>query len=300
MLPTEIIERYRVRKGSEFKLGDIDPCDTCGLDIDKKDAKDLLEAGVKRLSALQERLWADDRWAILVILQGIDTSGKDGVIKHVMSGVNPQGCEVHSFKAPSEQEIDHDFLWRASIVLPTRGRIGIFNRSYYEETIVVRVHPELLQKQRLPQKLITDDIWSQRFTDINNFESYLAHNGILTMKFFLNMSKKEQLRRLLARIDDPEKRWKFKARDVEERKLWDLYMQAYEETIRHTATKHAPWYVVPADHKWFTRLVVAATLVETMEGLDLKFPKFDDGGLEELEKIRATLVAEAPPMKGSS
>jgi PPK2 family polyphosphate:nucleotide phosphotransferase len=300
MLPTEIIERYRVRKGSEFRLAHFDPDDTCGLDIDKDDAKQMLEAGVKRLSALQERLWADDRWAILVILQGIDTSGKDGVIKHVMSGVNPQGCEVHSFKAPSEQEIDHDFLWRASIVLPTRGRIGIFNRSYYEETIVVRVHPELLQKQRLPQKLITDEIWNQRFTDINNFESYLAHNGILTMKFFLNMSKKEQLGRLLARIDDPEKRWKFRARDVEERKLWDPYMQAYEETIRHTATKHAPWYVVPADHKWFTRLVVAATLVETMESLDLKFPKFDDGGLEELEKIRATLVAEAPPMKGSS
>lgn len=300
MLPTEIIERYRVRKGSEFRLADFDPDDTCGLDIDKGDAKQMLEAGVKRLSALQERLWADDRWAILVILQGIDTSGKDGVIKHVMSGVNPQGCEVHSFKAPSEQEIDHDFLWRASIVLPTRGRIGIFNRSYYEETIVVRVHPELLQKQRLPQKLITDEIWNQRFTDINNFESYLAHNGILTMKFFLNMSKKEQLGRLLARIDDPEKRWKFRARDVEERKLWDPYMQAYEETVRHTATKHAPWYVVPADHKWFTRLVVAATLVETMESLDLKFPKFDDGGLEELEKIRATLVAEAPPMKASS
>ena len=297
MLPTEIIERYRVRKGSEFKLGDIDPCDTCGLDIDKKDAKDLLEAGVKRLSALQERLWADDRWAILVILQGIDTSGKDGVIKHVMSGVNPQGCEVHSFKAPSEQEIDRDFLWRASIVLPTRGRIGIFNRSYYEETIVVRVHPELLQKQRLPQKLITDDIWSQRFTDINNFESYLAHNGILTMKFFLNMSKKEQLGRLLARIDDPEKRWKFAAHDVEERKLWDPYMQAYEETIRHTATKHAPWYVVPADHKWFTRLVVAATLVEQMEALDLQFPKFDEASAEALEKAHAALLEEAAKIK---
>src|SRR3990170_2738030 len=291
MLPAEIIDRYRVRKGENFHLADIDTCNTCGLDIDKKDAKDLLEAGVKRLASLQERLYADDRWAVLVILQGIDTSGKDGVIKHVMSGVNPQGCEVHSFKAPSEQEIDHDFLWRASIALPTRGRIGIFNRSYYEETIVVRVHPEFLQKQRLPQKLITDDIWSQRFADINNFESYLAHNGILTMKFFLNMSKKEQLRRLLARIDDPEKRWKFKARDVEERKLWDPYMQAYEETIRHTATKHAPWYVVPADHKWFTRLVVAATLVQRMEELDLKFPKLDDATLARLETIRATLVA---------
>jgi PPK2 family polyphosphate:nucleotide phosphotransferase len=253
----------------------------------------MLEAGVKRLSALQERLWADDRWAILVILQGIDTSGKDGVIEHVMSGVNPQGCEVHSFKAPSEQEIDHDFLWRSAVALPTRGRIGIFNRSYYEETIVVRVHPELLQKQRLPQKLITDDIWNQRFEDISNFERYLARNGVLPIKFFLHISKEEQRRRLLARIDEPAKRWKFSARDVEERKLWDSYMQAYDETIRHTATKHAPWYVVPADHKWFTRLVVAATLVEQLEQLDLKFPKFDDGSLEELEQIRAALLAEA-------
>jgi PPK2 family polyphosphate:nucleotide phosphotransferase len=294
MLPSEIIDRYRFSKGGEFKLADIDCADTCGLDIDKGDAKEMLEAGVKRLSALQERLWADDRWAILVILQGIDTSGKDGVIEHVMSGVNPQGCEVHSFKAPSEQEIDHDFLWRSAVALSTRGRIGIFNRSYYEETIVVRVHPELLQKQRLPQKLITDDIWNQRFEDISNFERYLARNGVLPIKFFLHISKEEQRRRLLARIDEPAKRWKFSARDVEERKLWDSYMQAYDETIRHTATKHAPWYVVPADHKWFTRLVVAAALVERLEQLDLKFPKFDDGSLEELEQIRAALLAEAP------
>jgi PPK2 family polyphosphate:nucleotide phosphotransferase len=292
MLPTEIIDRYRVTKGNEFKFSAFDPCDTCGLDIDKQEAKDLLEAGVKRLSALQERLYADDRWAILVILQGIDTAGKDGVIKHVMSGVNPLGCEVHSFKAPSENEIDHDFLWRCVIALPTRGRIGIFNRSYYEETIVVRVHPELLERQRLPQKLITDDIWKQRFEDISNFERYLAHNGVLTLKFFLNISKEEQRRRLVARIDDPEKRWKFRARDVEERKLWAPYMKAYEQTIRNTATKHAPWYVVPADHKWFTRLVVAATLVEQMENLDLKFPKFDERNLAELERIRADLLAE--------
>jgi PPK2 family polyphosphate:nucleotide phosphotransferase len=294
MLPTEIIERYRVRKGDGFRLADFDPDDTCGLDIDKGDAKEMLAAGVKRLAALQDRLWADDRWAILVVLQGADTSGKDGVIKHVMSGVNPQGCEVHSFKAPSEQEIDHDFLRRASVALPPRGRIGIFNRSYYEETIVVRVHPELLQKQRLPQKLITDDTWRQRFTDINNFESYLAHNGVLTLKFFLNMSKKEQLGRLLARIDDPEKRWKFAAHDVEERKLWGEYMQAYQETIGNTATKDAPWYVVPADHKWFTRLVVAATLVERLEALDLKFPKLDDATAAKLETIRAELVAQKP------
>ena len=297
MLPSEIIDRFRVTKGAGFSLAGCDPGETCGLDIDKKEAKDLLEAGVKRLASLQERLYADDRWAILVILQGIDSSGKDGIIKHVMSGVNPQGCEVHSFKAPSENELDHDYLWRTTVALPTRGRIGIFNRSYYEEAIVVRVHPELLQRQRLPQPLITDDIWSQRFEDIDNFERYLAHNGILTLKFFLNISKQEQLRRLLARIDDPEKRWKFAARDVEERKLWDDYMDAYEQTIRHTATKQAPWHVVPADHKWFTRLVVAATLVERMEGLDLKFPKFDDGGLEELEKIRAGLAAQLPPGK---
>ena len=294
MLPTEIIERYRVRKGDGFRLADFDPDDTCGLDIDKGNAKEMLAAGVKRLAALQDRLWADDRWAILVILQGADTSGKDGVIKHVMSGVNPQGCEVHSFKAPSEQEIDHDFLRRASVALPPRGKIGIFNRSYYEETIVVRVHPELLQKERLPQKLITDDIWSQRFTDINNFESYLAHNGVLTLKFFLNMSKKEQLGRLLARIDDPEKRWKFAAHDVEERKHWDEYMQAYQQTISNTATKDAPWYVVPADHKWLTRLVVAAALVERLEALDLKFPKLDDATMAQLETIRAELVAQKP------
>jgi PPK2 family polyphosphate:nucleotide phosphotransferase len=292
MLPAEIIDRYRIRKGGDFRLADFDPDDTCGLDIDKGEAKELLETGVKRLAKLQDRLWADDRWAILVILQGIDTSGKDGVIKHVMSGVNPQGCEVHSFKAPSEQEIDHDFLRRASLALPPRGRIGIFNRSYYEETIVVRVHPELLQKQKLPQQLITDGIWDQRFNDINNFESYLTHNGILPIKFFLNISRKEQLGRLLARIDDPEKRWKFAPRDVEERKLWDPYMQAYDQTIRHTATKDAPWHVVPANHKWFTRLVVAATLVERLEQLDLKFPKLDPATLAQLETIRADLAAQ--------
>jgi PPK2 family polyphosphate:nucleotide phosphotransferase len=297
MLPSEIIDRYRVTKGSAFKLSACDAGDTCGLDIDKTEAKELLEAGVKRLADLQDRLWAEDRWAILVILQGIDTAGKDGVIKHVMSGVNPLGCDVHAFKAPSENEIDHDFLWRTTVALPTRGRIGIFNRSYYEETIVVRVHPELLRKQRLPEKLITPDIWAQRFEDISNFESYLSRNGILPLKFFLNISKQEQLRRLLARIDDPEKRWKFQARDVEERKLWDDYMEAYEQTIRHTATKHAPWYVVPADHKWFTRLVVAAALVEQMEKLDLKFPKFDEGNLDELARIRAELAAQLPANK---
>jgi PPK2 family polyphosphate:nucleotide phosphotransferase len=294
MLPAEIIDRYRVRKDDKFRLSDFDAGDTCGLDIDKKDAKDMLEAGVKRLASLQDRLYADDRWAILLILQGTDTSGKDGVIKHVMSGVNPLGCEATAFKAPNEQEIDHDFLWRASRALPARGRIGIFNRSYYEETVVVRVHPELLQKERLPQKLITDDIWAERYEDINNFEHYLARNGVLPVKVFLNLSKEEQARRLLARIDDPDKRWKFAAHDVEERKLWDPYRQAYDDTIRNTATKQAPWYVVPADHKWFTRLVVAAILVEQLEQLDLKFPKFDGGSVEEIARIRASLAAEIP------
>lgn len=297
MLPSEIIDCFRVTAGGNFKLAACDAGDTCDLDIGKKEAKDLLETGVKRLASLQERLYADNSWAILIILQGIDTAGKDGVIKHVMSGVNPLGCEVHAFKAPSENELDHDFLWRTTAALPSRGRIGIFNRSYYEETIVVRVHPELLQKQRLPERLITADIWQQRFEDISNFERYLAHNGVVTLKFFLNISKEEQLSRLLARIDDPEKRWKFKARDVEERKLWDEYMHAYEETIRHTATEYAPWYVVPADHKWFSRLVVAAALVEQMERLDLKFPKFDDDNLDELTRIRAELAAQLPDKK---
>ena len=291
MLPAEIIERYRVRKGDKFRLRDIDPGDTAGLDIDKAEAKEILEAGVKRLSGLQERLYADRRWALLMILQGIDTAGKDGVIKQVMSGVNPQGCHVTSFKAPSDLDLDHDFLWRTTIALPARGRIGIFNRSYYEETVVVRVHPELLARQRLPEQLITPDIWKQRFEDINNFELHLARNGIIPIKFYLHISKKEQLRRLLARIDDPNKRWKFAHGDVEERALWDAHAHAYEETIRHTATPEAPWYVVPADHKWFTRLVVAATLVEHLKALDLHFPKLSDVEIAALEKARAVLTA---------
>ena len=291
MLPAEIIERYRVRKGDKFRLRDIDPGDTAGLDIDKAEAKEILEAGVKRLSGLQERLYADRRWALLMILQGIDTAGKDGVIKQVMSGVNPQGCHVTSFKAPSDLDLDHDFLWRTTIALPARGRIGIFNRSYYEETVVVRVHPELLARQRLPEQLITPDIWKQRFEDINNFELHLARNGIIPIKFYLHISKKEQLRRLLARIDDPNKRWKFAHGDVEERALWDAHAHAYEETIRYTATPEAPWYVVPADHKWFTRLVVAATLVEHLKALDLHFPKLSDVEIAALEKARAVLTA---------
>jgi PPK2 family polyphosphate:nucleotide phosphotransferase len=297
MLQSEIIARFRVDKGSGFKLADIDPGDTCGININKKDAKELLEAGVKSLSKLQERLYAEGRWAILAILQGLDTSGKDGVIKHVLSGVNPQGCEVHSFKAPSSLELAHDFLWRCTVALPARGRIGIFNRSYYEETVVVRVHPELLEKQNLPPKLVTDQIWTERYEDINNFELHLARNGTVPIKFFLNISKEEQLKRLLARIDDPDKRWKFNLYDVEERKLWEKLIEVYEDTIRHTSTKHAPWYVIPADHKWFSRLIVAAILVERMEALDLQFPKFDEASTDELEKAHAGLVKEAKKLK---
>jgi PPK2 family polyphosphate:nucleotide phosphotransferase len=297
MLPSEIIARFRVDKGSGFKLAGYDPCDTCGLDIDKKEAKELLETGVKRLSKLQERLYAEGRWAILAVLQGLDTAGKDGVIKHVLSGVNPQGCEVHSFKAPSSLELAHDFLWRCTLALPARGRIGIFNRSYYEETVVVRVHPELLEKQNLPPKLVTGDIWKQRFEDINNYELHLARNGTVPIKFYLNLSKDEQLKRLLARIDDPDKRWKFNLYDVEERKLWEKFLEVYEDTIRHTATEHAPWYVVPADHKWFSRLLVAAVLVERMEALDLQFPKFDPDSVDELEKAHAGLLEEAKKIK---
>jgi PPK2 family polyphosphate:nucleotide phosphotransferase len=292
MLSAELIDRYCVREGSKFRLADFNPGDTGGLETGKKEAAELLESLVKRLADLQERLYADNGWAILVILQGIDTSGKDGVIEHVMSGVNPQGCEVTSFKAPSERELDHDYLWRCAVALPERGRIGVFNRSYYEETIVVRVHPEFLRGQHLPPKLVTDDIWKERFEDIANFERYLARNGILPIKFFLNLSKQEQLKRLLARIDEPAKRWKFSAKDVDERKHWDQYIHAYEETIRHTATGHAPWHVVPADKKWFTRLVVAATLVERMEALGLEFPTLDEAVLRELERIRSLLEAE--------
>lgn len=295
MLPSEIIAHCRIDKGGDFKLADRDPSDTFGLAIEKEEADALLAAGTKRLSKLQERLYAEGRWAVLAILQGPDTSGKDGVIKHVLSGINPQGCEVHSFKQPSALELAHDFLWRTTMALPARGHVGVFNRSYYEETIVVRVHPELLDKQDLPNRLVTDTIWKERYEDINNFELHLARSGTVPLKFFLHISKEEQSKRLLARIADPEKRWKFSFHDVEERKLWDNFIKAYDDTIRHTATKHAPWYVVPADRKWFARLVVAATLVERMEALDLQFPKFDEAQLGELKKAEAALLEEAKP-----
>jgi PPK2 family polyphosphate:nucleotide phosphotransferase len=295
MLPSETIARFRVDKGSNFKLGD--PKDTGGLDIDKREAEELLAVLVKRLSELQERLYAQGRWAVLAILQGLDTAGKDGVIKHVLSAIDPQGCEVHSFKQPSTLELAHDFLWRTTLALPSRGIVGVFNRSYYEETVVVRVHPEFLDKQNLPQKLVTGDIWQQRYEDINNFELHLARNGTVPVKFFLHISKEEQLQRLLARIADPDKRWKFALHDVDERKLWDKLIAAYEDTIRHTATKHAPWYVIPADRKWFARLVAAAVLVERMEALDPQYPKLDEAQLSELKKAEATLLAEAKPKR---
>jgi PPK2 family polyphosphate:nucleotide phosphotransferase len=297
MLPSEIIARFRIDKAGDFKLADRDPRDTCGLDIEKKDAAELLASGIKRLSKLQERLYAEGRWAVLAILQGLDTSGKDGVIKHVLSGINPQGCEVTSFKQPSSLELAHDFLWRTTVALPARGRVGIFNRSYYEETAVVRVHPELLDKQNLPKRLVTDAIWKERYEDINNFELHLARNGTVPIKFFLHISKEEQLKRLLARVADPEKRWKFSLYDVEERKLWEKFIKVYDDTIRHTATKHAPWYVVPADRKWFARLVVAATLVERMEALDLQFPKFDESQLGALKQAEASLLEEAKALE---
>jgi PPK2 family polyphosphate:nucleotide phosphotransferase len=295
MLPSEVIARFRVDKGSGFKLGD--PKDTGGLDIDKREAEELLAALVKRLCELQERLYAQGRWAVLAILQGLDTAGKDGVIEHVLSGINPQGCEVHSFKQPSALELAHDFLWRTTLALPSRGIVGVFNRSYYEETVVVRVHPELLDKQNLPQKLVTGDIWKERYEDINNFELHLARSGTVPIKFFLHISKEEQLQRLLARIADPKKRWKFALHDVDERKLWDKFIAVYEDTIRHTATKHAPWYVVPADRKWFARLIAAAVLVERMEALDPQYPKLDEAQLIELKKAEATLLAEVKTPK---
>ena len=291
MISSDLIERFRVSDAKGFRLDDYAADDTGGLDKGK--AKDLLASGVKRLSDLQERLYAQDSWALLLIFQAPDAAGKDGAIKHVMSGINPQGCQVYSFKAPSAQELDHDFLWRTTVALPERGRIGIFNRSYYEEVLVVRVHPDVLARQKLPPKLVTPSIWTERLEDICNFERYIARNGIVPIKFFLNISKEEQRQRFLDRLDDPEKHWKFSMGDVAERKLWDRYRAAYEEAIRATATPEAPWYVVPADKKWFARLVVAGAIVAALERLDLKFPTVDAAALEEMEKTRAALLAEA-------
>jgi PPK2 family polyphosphate:nucleotide phosphotransferase len=289
----KLIKPFRIDDPDKFRLADHDCAETCGLDIEKDEAKAMLADSIKRLAELQERLYAQDRWALLAIFQAMDAAGKDGAIKHVMSGVNPQGCQVHAFKAPSPEELDHDFLWRCAMRLPERGRIGIFNRSYYEEVLVVRVHPEILARQKLPQDLAGKDIWKHRFKSIRGFERHLAANGTRTIKFFLNVSREEQRRRFLERIEEPGKRWKFSMGDVAERKLWDEYMAAYEDMIRSTSRDEAPWYVVPADNKWFARLVVAAAMIDALENLDLKFPKVEGATLKELDQARAALLAEA-------
>jgi len=269
-----LAKRYRISDGEGFKLKQVDPGDMAGFDADDKEAgQEALQQGVEVLTRLQDMLYAQDRWAVLLIFQAMDAAGKDGAIKHVMSGVNPQGCEVAAFKAPTSEDLDHDYLWRCMKRLPERGRIGIFNRSYYEETLVVRVHPEILAKQKLPGTLVTDDIWKERYQDIRTFERYLSRNGIVVRKFFLHVSKKEQRRRFLERLDRPEKNWKFSAADLAERSFWDDYMEAYEDMVRRTATPEAPWYVVPADNKWFTRLVVAAAVIDALADLDLRYPK---------------------------
>jgi len=285
-----IARRFRIDKPHKFKLADHDPADCCGLTIDKDEARTMLAEGISRLSALQEKLYASDTWSVLIVLQAMDAAGKDGVIKHVMTGLNPQGVDVHAFKQPSAEELSHDFLWRTTRSLPERGRIGIFNRSYYEEVLVVRVHPEFLARQKMPAALVTKNIWEERFEDINCFERHLTRNGVVIRKFFLHLSKKEQKRRLLSRLEEPEKNWKFSAADMPERQRWDDYMQAYQEMIRRTATEHAPWHVVPADHKWFTRLVVAEVIVQALESLNLRYPEVDEAKRKELARIRATLV----------
>ncbi len=287
------IKPFRIDDGSGFRLKDHDPGATLALKS-KKHAEELLARGITRLAALQEKLYAENSSALLVIFQAMDAAGKDSAIKHVMSGVNPQGCEVFSFKQPSGEDLQHDFLWRSSCRLPERGRIGIFNRSYYEEVLVVRVHKELLENERIPKQLVTKDIWKERFEDINAFERYLTRNGIVILKFFLNVSRREQKKRFLDRLDVMRGgSWKFSISDMREREHWDEYMEAYEDMIRHTATGHAPWHVVPADHKWFTRIVVAETIVDALEELNLGFPKVDSAKLKELKAARAALEAEA-------
>jgi PPK2 family polyphosphate:nucleotide phosphotransferase len=288
----KIASRFRVSKGKDFRLKDVDPDDTLDFTADehKAKAKEALAAGRLALAELQETLYAQDRWALLIMFQAMDAAGKDGAIEHVMSGVNPQGCQVYSFKSPSAEELDHDYLWRCMKCLPNRGQIGIFNRSYYEELLVVRVHPEYLEKQKLPPELVTKRIWKERFEDIRNFEQYLTRNGVVIRKFFLHVSKKEQKRRFLERIDNPDKNWKFSASDASERDYWDDYMAAYEDMIRNTATKEAPWYVVPADNKWFTRLVVAAGVIEALDSLGVQYPKVGKEKLKELAVAREKLL----------
>jgi PPK2 family polyphosphate:nucleotide phosphotransferase len=289
----ELAKPFRVTKGKNFRLKDVDPNDTLDFtkEADKPRSKELLAAGVRALAELQDKLYAQDKWAVLLIFQAMDAAGKDGAIKHVMSGINPQGCQVYSFKSPSSEDLDHDYLWRCMKCLPNRGQIGIFNRSYYEEVLVVRVHPEFLAKAKLPPKLVGKNIWEERYEDMRNFEQYLARNGIIVRKFFLHVSKKEQKQRFLDRIDDPQKNWKFSSNDASERDYWDDYMEAYEEMIQGTATKEAPWYVVPANNKWFTRVVVASAVIETLDSLDLAYPKVDESKLKELAAAKKKLLS---------
>src|SRR5215471_1096769 len=298
MKPKEVVKKahrfaepFRITDGKRFRLKDVDPGDTLGLKSEAEPrAKEALAGGVRALAELQDKLYAQDKSAVLLIFQALDAAGKDGTIKHVMSGVNPQGCQVYSFKSPSAEDLDHDYLWRCMKCLPNRGHIGIFNRSYYEEVLVVRVHPEFLARQKLPPRLLGKNIWEERFKDIRNFEQYLARNGVVVRKFFLHVSKKEQKRRFLERIDDPQKNWKFSSNDAAERDFWDDYMEAYEQMIQETATKEAPWYVVPADNKWFTRVVVAAAVIEGLADLDLGYPEVGKDQLKELATAKDKLL----------
>ena len=286
-----IVSPYCITDGKKFRLKDFDPADTNGIKS-KKAAQSMLESSSQMLAEMQEKLYAQDVWALLLIFQGMDAAGKDGAIKHVMSGINPQGCDVHAFKTPTNEELDHDFMWRAHKVMPGRGKIGIFNRSYYEEVLVVRVHPPLLKAEKLPDELITKHIWEDRYEDINAFEKFLARNGTVIRKFFLHVSKEEQKRRFLERLEDSKKNWKFSMDDIKERKFWGDYQEAYEEMVQNTATKRAPWYVIPADNKWYGRLVIASAIIEVLNGLDLKFPDVDEEKKKELEAIQQALLKE--------
>jgi len=289
----DLAKEFRVDDGKRFRLKDVDPGDTLKLgDEDKPRAKEMLAAGVETLASLQDMLYAQDRWAVLLIFQAMDAAGKDGAIKHVMSGVNPQGCQVYSFKSPSSEDLDHDYLWRCLKCLPERGRIGIFNRSYYEETLVVRVHPEFLDKQKVPEERRSKNIWKERFEDIRHVERYLDRNGVIVRKFFLHVSKKEQGKRFLSRIDDKDRNWKFSANDASERNHWNDYMDAYEDMIRSTATDYAPWYVVPADNKWFTRLAVAGAVIDALDSLDVDYPELSKHQRAQLDEARAALEGQ--------
>ena len=286
----DIAKPFHVSKGEDFRLKDYHPADTGGMK-DKKEARKILEHSRDLLSEFQEKLYAQDRWSLLVIFQAMDAAGKDGAVKHVMSGINPQGCDVTSFKAPSKEELDHEYLWRAHKAVPQRGKIGIFNRSYYEEVLVVRVHQDLLNAQQLPKELVSKNIWEERYEDINNFEQYLVRNGVIVMKFFLHLSKGEQKKRFLERLEMPEKNWKFSMADVKERSSWKDYQKAYEEMIQNTASRHAPWHVIPADNKWFSRLAVAGAIIHKLHSLHLQFPEVDDEKKKELAQVRQALLA---------